>query len=574
MRARTIAFVAFSALASAARLPAAEGVLRTEVDARRIGLEDQVQLTITAEGAGSLPDEVALPALTNLRLAGGPAVSTQMSFVNGRMSQARSWSYQLQPVAVGRAEVGAAKARFGGSEESAPAIPIEVVAGGVKPRPPARRPVDPFGEDPLDSFFGRSRGRAAEPRLLVEASPSRQSLHVGEPLLLTYYLYTQTNVLDLQFSEAPQYAGFWVEELPRPERPNGEAATVDGVSYRRFPILVKLLFPTRAGRLTIPAATLKIGIPRQSFFDTGGVVQRSTKPVSVDVKAIPDEPGFSGAVGRFKATASIDRPTVALGEAATLRFKVEGSGNLKWIDRAPEVRVPGAKVYPPQAKSDLRAEPAGIAGSRTWEFVVVPETTGTLEIPSLAFSYFDPSAGRVVRSETAPLPLRVEAGTSAAGVPAPLPGPVAARRGGPLPLRADLDAGPLGGSVLSGRMVALLAGVVLFLHAGVWGAARVAEGRRRSAGRTAAPRSVRGTLRELGRVGSDGMSKEAAAGLIERALHDLFGSVDGDDSERGRAVRQLLDEVHLVRYAPQLGDYSEKLRELAAKAGAVVRRWA
>ena len=118
-----------------------------------------------------------------------------------------------------------------------------------------------------------------EPRLLVEASPSRQSLYVGEPLLLTYYLYTQTTVSDLQFSDAPQYAGFWVEELPRPERPNGEAAVVDGVSYRRFPILVKLLFPTRAGRLTIPAATLKIGIPRQSFFDTGGVVQRSTKPV-------------------------------------------------------------------------------------------------------------------------------------------------------------------------------------------------------------------------------------------------------------------------------------------------------
>ncbi|MFI5006494.1 MAG: BatD family protein [Solirubrobacterales bacterium] len=574
MKVPTIALAVFSTVTSAGRLPAADGALRTEVDAHRIGLEDQVQLTITAEGAGSLPEEAPLPALTNLRLAGSPAVSTQMSFVNGRMSQARSWTYLLQPLAVGRAEVGAAKARFGSVEESAPAIPIEVVAGSVKPRAPARRPADPFGEDPLDSFFGRGRGRAAEPRLLFEASPSRQSLHVGEPLLLTYYLYTQTQVSNLQFSDAPQYAGFWVEELPRPERPSGEAATVDGVAYRRFPILVKLLFPTRAGRLTIPATTLSIGIPRQSFFDTGGVVQRSTKPINIEVKAIPDEPGFSGAVGRFKATAGIDRPTVALGEAATLRFKVEGSGNLKWIDRAPEVRVPGAKVYPPQTKSDLRAEPAGIAGSRTWEFVVVPETSGMLEIPSLAFSYFDPSSGRVLRSETAPLPLRVEAGTSAAGLPAPLPGPVAARRGGPLPLRADLDAGPLAGRILSGRTVALVAGFVLLLHATVWGAARMAEGRRRSEGRTAAPRSVRSTLRELGRAGADGMSKEAAAGLIERALHDLFGSVDGDDSERGRAVRQLLDEVHSVRYAPQLGNYSEKLRELAAKAGDVVRRWA
>jgi len=85
---------------------------------------------------------------------------------------------------------------------------------------------------------------------------------------------------------------------------------------------------------------------------------------------------------------------------------------------------------------------------------------------------------------------------------------------------------------------------------------------------------VRVALRELERVGRDGMSKEAAAGLIEKTLHDLFGSADGDDSERARSVRRLLEEVQLLRYAPQLGDYSEKLHELAAKASEVVRRWA
>jgi hypothetical protein len=54
----------------------------------------------------------------------------------------------------------------------------------------------------------------------------------------------------------------------------------------------------------------------------------------------------------------------------------------------------------------------------------------------------------------------------------------------------------------------------------------------------------------------------------------VFGSVEGDESERGQAVRRLLDEVHEVRYAPQLGDYSERLRELATRAGEVVRKWA
>ena len=70
------------------------------------------------------------------------------------------------------------------------------------------------------------------------------------------------------------------------------------------------------------------------------------------------------------------------------------------------------------------------------------------------------------------------------------------------------------------------------------------------------------------------MSKEAAAGLIEKTIHRVFGTMDGDESARALAVRGLLEEVHAVRYAPQLGDYSERLRELASRAGDVVKRWA
>ena len=83
-------------------------------------------------------------------------------------------------------------------------------------------------------------------------------------------------------------------------------------------------------------------------------------------------------------------------------------------------------------------------------------------------------------------------------------------------------------------------------------------------------------MRDLERVGREPMSKEAAAVLIEKTLHGAFGSLDsGDgDGERERAVRTLLDEVQAVRYAPQLGDYSERLRELAARTAELVRKWA
>jgi hypothetical protein len=552
--------------------------VRSEVDARRVGVEDQVRLTVTVEGAGG-PDEILLPQLENLEAVAGPSQSTQVALVNGRLSQSRSYTWMLQPKAVGKAVVGTLSA--GG--QSAPSIEIEVVAGSVLERQP-RRGVDPFaspfGSDPFEAFeemMGGPRQRAPRGKLLVEATPSRSRLHVGEPLVLTYRLYTQVSVSDLQLKEAPQYPGFWAEDLERAQGPpEGETVTVDGERYRRLPFLRKLLFPTKAGTLTLPAAAFRIGVPSRGFFDSGGAVERSTKPVTITVLPLPEAEGFSGAVGRFTTSAAVDRDVVPLGEAVTLRFRVTGTGNLKWVDRAPAVTLPGARVYPPQSKSELRTSAEGVTGSRTWEFVVVPQTSGAVEIPALPFLYFDPAAGKVVTTQTAPLTVRVEGGTLAAGLPAPPPSSAGARVSGALPLRADLDPPAAPGLGLSGRGLLLLLGLSATLHAGLWGLGRVRRSGDGEGGRRSAPsRSVRAALRHLEEAGEPGRSKEQSAALVEKALHEAFGEIaEKDDSDRARAVRALLDDVRFVRYAPQLGDYSEKVTDLAARAAETVRRWA
>ena len=550
---------------------AADFTLRSEVDARKVGVEDQLQLTITVEG-GNGPDEVKLPALTNLEVVGGPSQSTQVTVVNGRFSQSRSTAYALRPRAVGKAQVGPVRA----GDQTAPAIEIEVVAGRLRQGEPQRRDpfgIDPFG-DPFEEMLGRPQRERTPPKLILQSTPSRTRLHVGEPLVLTYSLLTQATVTDLQFKQGPQLAGFWVEDLERPESPlSGEAATFDGESYRRFPVLRKLLFPTKAGTLAIPAATFRINLARRGFFDNAEVVERSTQPITVTVDPLPDVAGFSGAVGRYRATASLDRDRMPLGEAATLRFRVEGTGNLKWVDRGPDVTLKGARVFAPQSKSELKATADGIAGSRTWEFVVVPETSGTVEVPPLSFSYFDPQAGRVVTADTGPLALRVEGGTAVAGSPtvAPTAGGTA-RAGSALALRSELD--PHAARDLSRRALALLAGMALLLHAGIWGAHRLRGGARRASHASSA-RALRAARRDLARVGTEAMSKEQAASLVEKAIHEAFGEVaDGDDDERARTVRALLDDVRFVRYAPQLGDYSDKVKDLAARATDAVRRWA
>jgi hypothetical protein len=248
---RTALILGLVALAPGLSPARAEARVRAEVDAARVGLEDQLQLSVVVEGDEDVTGAPVLPVLKGLRLAGGPMASQQFSFVNGRSSQSRTFTWVLQPLAVGKAEVPPVRVPLASGEKSTQPVVVDVVAGSVKPRarPQAR---DPFEDDPFAPFFGREQRRPArEPKLYVELAASRDKLRVGEPLLLTYYVYTQVAVTDLSFKDAPQYPGFWARDLEQPKGPlRTERVVVEGEEYQRAAIVQKLLFPTRAGALS------------------------------------------------------------------------------------------------------------------------------------------------------------------------------------------------------------------------------------------------------------------------------------------------------------------------------------
>jgi hypothetical protein len=556
---------------------AQDGVeVRAEVDATKIGMEDTVELTVTLQGPARLASEVTLPALTNLRVVAGPSMSTQISWVNGAMTQSRGYTWVLQPMGVGAAQVAALTVRLQEGERTTRAVAIEVVPGSVKPaRGSARgRVTDPwarmFGGDPYAGQ--RAAGRAEEPKMVAVVEASRDRVYVGEPIVVTYVLYTQSSVSDLQFVQAPEYPGFWSEELPRPDAPpGGEPSELNGERYRRFPFLRRLVFPTRAGTLVIPAATLRMQVPG-GVFEPPVSVQRGTRPITVTAMPVPEEPGWSGAVGRLSLSAQLDRHALTLGEAATLRVKLSGRGNLKFVERAPEVQVSGARVYPPQVKDALQPTPSGMEGSRTWEFVIVPETAGTLQVPPVLFTWFDPEAARMTQGTSAAQVLEVAPG--AAGSAGPVPAGPAARERGGLALRSDLDP-PAARIDPGGRGVAVLLLGVLLLHLAMAAWFGLADQRAAKMGH--APRgSVRSAVQELHRAARGDLPKEAAAALIEKALHEAFGEVEGGEgaSERDRVAAQLLQQVQFIRYAPQLGDYTDQIKDVARRAEEAVRRWA
>ena len=584
-------FLVIAALAGPGSAAEEDVRLSADVDAREVGVEEQVQLTISVSGRGlSGREQLTFPALKNLRLVGGPMQSDQLSIVNGVVSQGKTYTWVLQPVSAGKAEIGAVRIHLSsGTEKTTEPIALTVVSDGARSRARAggagrlgQDPfsgADPFGADPFDGFFGRSRARGPAPKIAAEVTASRRKVHVGEPLRLAYQVYTQTGLTAVDFTEEPKHAGFWAEDIGRPGAAarRGEAMTLDGERYVRFTVSEKLLFPMKSGQLAIPAARLRIGVARASFFDAGGSVERETKPLTIEVEPNPAATELSGAVGQFKASASLDKTSIALGEAATLRFTLAGHGNLRWIERGPAIELPNVKVYPPQLKDAIKVEASGMDGSRTWEYVLVPQTGGKLDLPPLALTYFDPAAERISRAETAALTLEV----------APTPGAASARQSPAttavnaptgLALRADLESGATAAVRLETRGLIAVGVLVVLAHAMLWIGGRGGSASRARASGAPGRTSVRAALAEIERARAKGTSKEQSALLIEKALADVFGPLESAGAVTGNAREQaaleVLNEVRFLRYAPQLGDYSDKIREVAERAAEVVRRGA
>ena len=535
---------------------AQQGSVRTDVDARKMGVDDVVTLSIVLEGEAASLD-VAMPSLRNLRVVGGPSTSTQISFVNGAMSRQTSLSLVLRPEKTGTAEIGPVSVQ--GYPPTA-AITIDVVQGAIRPA----RPADPFagdpfgGRDPFEEIFGRPQRRqpANQGKLFVEATLSRPAARVGEPILVTYYVYTQISLTGVEFAEAPKYPGFWAEEVERSRNDSsGENTAVQGEPYLRYPVLERVLFPTRTGLLEIPEARLRL-VPSGGAFGIAAPIERSTRVLKVKVDPLPDGVPAEAAVGTYQVVASADRTSVLLGDALTFRFQVKGRGNLKWIDAAPNLAIDGVRVFPPRVVSDLKTTRQGIEGSKTWEFVIVPDKVGSHEIPSISFPYFDPQSQAMKTGVTDAIAFVVTdaAATPSSGSPKKPTGSIA--------LRADLDEPQRD----LAPMAIGLALLTLGAQAYVWRrrpTSVVAHGRNKGAIQTA--------LRELRDESLIQGTKERAATRIQGAIDSVFGPrAEWPTDDLGDRLRSLADDLEFLRFAPQLGSYEAKLKEVRERATAIL----
>jgi BatD DUF11 like domain len=386
-------------LAGSFDLWAQEATVTAEVSPNPVGVDEQVSLTITVVGGGA--ERPQIPKINGLRLVGGPSVSNQFQWINGQSSSSQSFTYILLPEAEGTVKVPPITVRASGKIYHTGEITLKVVkeATGQSQAPRRRSPFSVFDDMGLDEDSPLRDHTPRRAEVLTIADVDKRSAFVGEQVTLTYKILTQLPITQVEVKEIPSLNGFWVEEIEVPKNPTAANRVLNGKPYAEYVIKKQALFATKEGALQIPSATFGLVVRTSSggFFSLGTQesVFRKTEPISVKVAALPeaDKPAaFNGAVGNFKLESGIDKATAETGDALNLKVTLSGTGNLKTITEFPLPDLPGFKIYSSKSNDHVAVRNDVLQGSKSWEYVIIPQAPGKERIPDLKFFYFSPTA--------------------------------------------------------------------------------------------------------------------------------------------------------------------------------------
>lgn len=265
--------------------------------------------------------------------------------------------------------------------------------------------------------------------LFIKVDVDKRNVTKGEQITASYKMYTRLP-MQVNLTKLPSLNGFWSQDFKIPQPPQPVKEIYNGKEYQVFEIKRTALFPTQTGTLELDAAEAE-GIARilkpkkirqdnpfadddflNSFFgsmlmsdpdfnadfmtsyDYEDVpVKLKSAPIKIQVSDIPtalQPKSFDGAVGTYTIESTIDKTEMTTDDAATITFRVSGSGNLKLIG-TPVIRFPeDIDAFDAKVNDTITNTNDIIAGYKTFSYTFAPRIAGTFTIPSTDFSYFEP----------------------------------------------------------------------------------------------------------------------------------------------------------------------------------------
>ena len=393
---------AAAVVVTAASFAAAEVEFTASVDRTRTTRSRPIELTLSISSSQNLP-KVPTPQLKLDEFdVYGPSVGVRTEIVNGRVTHARELTYTLYPRREGTFLLGPATLESGGRKYSTKAIEIVVAKGK-----------------------GEAEPQSMEDNLFVRVEQDREKVYVGQQVVLSYDLCYRYQLRDVGFEEVPAFSGFWTKDLFVAQRLEPQRQVIGGAAFNVVPLRKVALFPASAGDHVIEPLVIRCSIAegrrRNSLFDAfslfedpffgrGRTLLVRSPEVTVEVLPLPVKgrpPEFDGAVGTYRMMSTLQPPAPRAGDPVTLTLSIQGKGNIGAVGEPFLGDLAGFKKYDPKVSEEAGDTGSGYGGTKTFEYILIPEAPGTLAIPPARFTFFDPEARAYRTLQTDPRELAV-----------------------------------------------------------------------------------------------------------------------------------------------------------------------
>ena len=373
--------------------------------------DDEVTFTASAPDVVAVGDQFRLsytvntqnvkdfraPSVKGFDVLMGPSRSYSKQNFNGNVTENLTYTYILLAKSEGEYTIPGATLSVGRDQYLSNSVKIKVL------------PADKSA-DAQDNRNSRERGSSpsgtsiSNNDLFITATLSKTNAYEQEAILLTYKIYTVVDLRGFDNVKLPDFKGFHSQEVELPNDRRWGLEHYKGRNYHSTIYRQFVLFPQQSGKLTIDAARFDASVekleeivdPFEAFFNGGaGSIQIKkilmTPKLTVDVKPLPvGKPAdFSGGVGEFTISSSINSTDVKTNDAITVKVVISGTGNLKLVSD-PEVKFPeDFEVYDPKVDNKFRLTSTGLSGNKVIEYLAIPRNAGTYKIPPIKLSYFD-----------------------------------------------------------------------------------------------------------------------------------------------------------------------------------------
>lgn len=388
--------------------------VRSFAEPNIVGRDDLVTYTIEIKGdKGFKAETPKLPDMKDFSMRNMMSSSaSNYSIVNGTVSESitKSFIYRLLPKKVGNLIIPDFIINVNGNSYHTQQVSVRVLdkstAGQSLPKQgnpfSYSQGMPLFMQDPFDMDYG------FEPvgEMFLRATPDKKTVFLGEPLLVTYRLYTTQPVTSLELKEEKDSGGYGKEIYSEPNRLNFELVKIKNQRYQVAVIKTLSISPNKTGELEMPRITAVAQMGRMGLYRQTLV----SEPVFINVVDLPKAgkpDDYSGAVGAFKVSDRMEKTSIRIGEALEYKLTITGKGNFNQFSNPVYPLQQEFRIASPITNNRIQA---GVSGTRTISYMLIPKREGSFTLPGVSFNWFDPVTAKYQYFSSSPITVEIKPG--------------------------------------------------------------------------------------------------------------------------------------------------------------------